>query len=144
MFLLDAILRLGQCLDELNIPEQGRWLVMSAAAGRYLKQSELRQAFLSGDPVSMLRNGRLGMVDRFTIYISNLLPTSTSDATNFAVGEQPIFAGHAHGLTFASQISKVETLRSELTFGQILRGLQVYGYQVVDGTALAQAQVTLV
>jgi hypothetical protein len=140
--ILDVILRLGQALDEQNIPEQGRWIVMSAAAGRYIKQSELRQAYLSGDPVSMLRNGRLGTVDRFTVYISNLLPTN---ATNPAVGAgaQPVFAGHAHSLTFASQISKVETLRSELTFGQILRGLQVYGYQIVDNTALAQAQVIL-
>jgi hypothetical protein len=143
MNLVDVLLRLGQCLDEQNIPEVGRWVVMSAACGRYLKQSELRQAYLSGDPVSMLRNGRLGMVDRFTIYISNLLPNSTTDATHFAVGEQPIYAGHAHALTFASQVSKLETLRSELTFGQILRGLQVYGYQVVDNTALCMAQITL-
>jgi len=131
-------------LDEQNIPEEGRWIVMSAAAGRYIKQSELRQVYVSGDGTSMLRNGRLGMVDRFTIYISNLLPNSTTDATNFAAGETPVYAGHAHGLTFASQISKVETLRSELTFGQILRGLQVYGYQVVDPTALAKAQIVLV
>jgi hypothetical protein len=115
---------------------------MPAWAGRMLKQSELRQAYLSGDSVSMLRNGRLGMVDRFTIYISNLLPNSSSNVTNFPdAGAWPLYAGHAHGLTFASQISKVETLRSELTFGQILRGLQVYGYQVVDGTALTQAYV---
>jgi hypothetical protein len=143
--ILDVMLRLGQVLDEQNIPEQGRWIVMSAAAGRYIKQSELRQAYLSGDTTSMLRNGRLGQVDRFTVYISNLLPSfAAGDATNFASGEQMVFAGHAHSLTFASQISKVETLRSELTFGQILRGLQVYGYQVVDPTALAQAQVSLV
>jgi hypothetical protein len=141
--ILEVLLRLGQCLDEQNIPEVGRWVVMSAAAGRYLKQSELRQAYLSGDPVSMLRNGRLGMVDRFTIYVSNLLPGISSDATNFAAGEQPIFAGHAHALTFASQISKLETLRSELTFGQILRGLQVYGYQVLDPTALCEAKILL-
>lgn len=140
--LLDVLMRLGQVLDEQNIPEVGRWVVMPAWAGRQIKQSELRQAYLSGDSVSMLRNGRLGMVDRFTIYISNLLPNNSSNSTNFAAGEWPIYAGHAHGLTFASQISKVETLRSELTFGQILRGLQVYGYQIVDGKALAQAQVT--
>jgi hypothetical protein len=139
--IIDVLLRLGQALDEQNIPEQGRWVVMPSWAGRQIKQSELRQAYLSGDSVSILRNGRLGEVDRFTIYISNLLPSIATDATNFAAGEAPIFAGHAHGLTFASQISKVETLRSELTFGQILRGLQVYGYQVVDPTALAQAQV---
>ena len=140
--LLDVLLRMGQVLDEQNIPEVGRWVVMPAWAGRMIKQSELRQAYLSGDSVSMLRNGRLGMVDRFTIYISNLLPNNGSDSTHFNAGEWPIFSGHAHGLTFASQISKVETLRSELTFGQILRGLQVYGYQVVDGRALVQAQVT--
>lgn len=140
--LLDVLMRMGQVLDEQNIPEVGRWVVMPAWAGRMIKQSELRQAYLSGDSVSMLRNGRLGMVDRFTIYISNLLPTNATDSTNFDSGEWPIYAGHAHGLTFASQISKVETLRSELTFGQILRGLQVYGYQIVDGKALVQAQVT--
>lgn len=140
--LLDVLMRLGQVLDEQNIPEAGRWCVMPAWAGRQIKQSELRQAYLSGDSVSMLRNGRLGMVDRFTIYISNLLPNNSTQSSDFSAGEWPIFAGHAHGLTFASQISKVETLRSELTFGQILRGLQVYGYQVVDGKALAQAQVT--
>src|ERR1700674_5241830 len=140
--LLDVLMRMGQVLDEQNIPEIGRWVVMPAWAGRMIKQSELRQAYLSGDSVSMLRNGRLGMVDRFTIYISNLLPNNSNDPTNFNAGEWPIYAGHAHGLTFASQISKVETLRSELTFGQILRGLQVYGYQIVDGKALVQAQVT--
>lgn len=140
--LLDVLMRMGQVLDEQNIPEEGRWVVLPAWAGRMIKQSELRQAYLSGDSVTMLRNGRLGMIDRFTIYVSNLLPNHSTDATNFNAGEWPIFAGHAHGLTFASQISKVETLRSELTFGQILRGLQVYGYQVVDGKALVQAQVT--
>ena len=139
--LLDVLLRIGQTLDEQNIPEVGRWIVMPAWAGRMIKQSELREAYLSGDSVSMLRNGRLGMVDRFTIYISNLLPNNSSDSTHFNSGEWPIYGGHAHGLTFASQMSKIETLRSELTFGQILRGLQVYGYQVVDGKALVQAQV---
>jgi hypothetical protein len=143
--LLDVLMRMGQVLDEQNIPEVGRWVVLPAWAGRQIKQSELRQAYLSGDSVSMLRNGRLGMVDRFTIYVSNLLPSNggpNADTGDFNVGEWPIFAGHAHGLTFASQISKVETLRSELTFGQILRGLQVYGYKVIDGKALVEARVT--
>jgi hypothetical protein len=129
--LIDLLLRMGQVLDEQNIPEVGRWVVMPAWAGRQIKQSELRQAYLSGDPVSMLRNGRLGMIDRFTLYISNLLPTNASDSANFSAGEFPIFAGHAHGITFASQVSKLETLRSELTFGQILRGLQVYGLTIL-------------
>jgi hypothetical protein len=140
--ILDMMLRLGQALDEQNIPETGRWIVMPTWAAVLVKRSELRQAYLSGDNVSMLRNGRLGMVDRFTLYTSNLLPFGT--AAGLAAGEFVIYAGHQHGLTFASQMTKMETLRSELTFGQIMRGLQVYGYKVVDGTALAQAIVTKV
>ena len=138
--ILDVLLRLGQALDEQNIPEEGRWVVMPVWAIAMLKFSDLRQAYLTGDNMSPLRNGKVGMVDRFTIYGSNLLPQGV--AGGLAAGEYIFYAGHAHGLTFASQISKVETLRSELTFGTILRGLQVYGYQVVDGKALAQAVVT--
>jgi hypothetical protein len=59
-----------------------------------------------------------------------------------AAGEYTVYAGHAHALTFASQVSKVETLRSESTFGTLFRGLQVYGYKVIDGVALAQSIVS--
>lgn len=138
--ILEVLLRLGQAMDEQNIPETGRWVVMPTWAATLIKKSELRQAYLSGDGVSMLRNGRLGMVDRFTIYSSNLLPSGV--AAGLAAGEFPIFAGHAHGFTFASQFTKVETIRSERTFGNILRGLQVYGRKVVDDVAIAQAIVT--
>ena len=81
-----------------------------------------------------LGNGRLGMIDRFTLYSSNLLPTAAEGATTAT----RIFGGHPHGLTFASQITKVETMRSENTFGTLLRGLQVYGAKVLDGIALVE------
>lgn len=137
---LDVLLRLGQVLDEQNIPENGRWAIIPTWMSTLIKKSELRQAYLSGDAVSMLRNGRIGMVDRFTLYVSNLLPVGV--AGGLAAGETKIYAGHAHGLTFASQVSKVETLRSEQTFGTILRGLQVYGSKIIDPTAIAEAVVT--
>ena len=137
--IVDLLVRLGQALDEQNIPETGRWVVLPAWIASQIKMSELRDASLTGDSVSILRNGRLGMVDRFTIYVSNLLPMGA--VTGLAAGEWVVFAGTQHALSFASQINKVETLRSEMTFGQLLRGLQVYGYKVLDGKALAQAIV---
>ena len=146
--ILQLILRLGLVLDEQNIPEQGRWVLLPAWAAAMIKSSELRQAYLSGDSVSILRNGRLGEIDRFTLYISNLLPkgafTDGGEAGDqvLAAGETAVYAGHSHGLTFASQISKVETLRSEFTFGTLLRGLQVYGHKVIDGVAIAQAIIS--
>lgn len=131
--IMDLIVLMGQVLDEQNIPEGGRWLIIPAWAASLIKRSELRDASLTGDQITMMRNGRLGMIDRFTLYVSNLLPVDGgSGATN-------ILAGHPHGLTFASQMTKVETLRAESTFGSILRGLQVYGYKVVDGTALVSS-----
>jgi len=134
---LDMILRLGQVLDEQNIPEQGRWIVLPTWAATLIKKSELRQAYMSGDQVTMIRNGRIGMVDRFTVYVSNLLPAGV--AGGLAAGEYAVYAGISHGLTFASQMTNMETLRSERTFGTLMRGLQVYGYKVVDAKALSQA-----
>ena len=137
---IDVITRLGQVLDEQNIPETGRWMIMPAWMAAMIKRSELRDAALTGDGTSILRNGRLGSIDRFTIYLSNLLPDGNH--ANLAAGEFAIFAGHSVGMTFASQLSKVETLRGESTFGTILRGLQVYGRKVTKPTAIAQAVVS--
>jgi hypothetical protein len=131
---LNYIVDLGSVLDEQNVPETGRWLVLPPWIAGMIKKSDLRNASVSGDGVSLLRNGRLGMIDRFMLYSSNLLPTAvegTATATR-------VFGGHPHGLTFASQYTKVETLRSESTFGTLLRGLQVYGAKVLDGIAIAE------
>ena len=132
--IIDHIINLGQVLDEQNIPETGRWLIIPPWVGSMIKKSDLRNASISGDGVSLARNGRLGMIDRFTLYSSNLLPNVT-DTTHTVTR---IYAGHSGGFTFASQISQMETIRSESTFGTLLRGLQVYGYKVIDGTMLAE------
>ena len=141
--IVDVLLRLGQALDEQNIPESGRWAIIPAWAGTMIKMSEMRQVYLTGDSVTMLRNGRLGMIDRFTIYVSNLLPKGPiTGPPALAAGEWVIYAGHPHGLTFASQMTNMETLRSEMSFANLLRGLQVYGWKILDSIALAQAVVT--
>ena len=137
---IDHIVSMGQCLDEQNVPETGRWLVIPAWIAALIKRSELRDASLTGDSMSMSRNGRLGMIDRFTLYLSNLLPDENH--AGLTTGEFAIYAGHTTGLTFASQLTKVETLRAESTFGNILRGLQVYGYKITDGKSLVVSVVT--
>jgi hypothetical protein len=131
---LDIILDMGQALDEQSVPESGRWLVIPAWMAAIIKGSELRQAYLTGDSVTPLRNGKIGMIDRFTVYVSNNLPRT-------ADGDSHILAGTNDAISFASQITNVETLRSTSTFGNIMRGLNVYGYQVVKPEALINAIV---
>lgn len=135
--IVDLIVDLGQTLDEQNVPETGRFLVLPFWATALLKKSDLKDASLTGDGTSPLRNGRLGMIDRFTLYQSNNL----SKYTDGSVTAYDILAGHKNGLTFASQLTKTESLRAESTFGNIMRGLQVYGYKVIDGTMLARGYV---
>lgn len=133
--ILDYIVDVGTVLDEANAPESDRFLVMPAKMCGYIKKSDLKDASLSGDGTSIMRNGRIGMIDRFTIYMSHNLLKSGSEFN--------LIAGHKMGLTFASQMTNMETLRSTTTFGDIVRGLQVYGYKVTKGEALAQGVVTL-
>lgn len=137
---IDLLLNIGQAFDEENVPETGRWAIIPAWMAAMIKKSELRDASLSGDGTSMLRNGRLGMIDRFELYMSNLLPSGT--AAGLAAGETAIFAGTKHAVTFASQLTKMEGgIRSEFTFGTIMRGLQVYGCDVLKDNCLAEAIV---
>jgi hypothetical protein len=132
---VDLLVAMGQVLDEQNIPETGRWAVVPAWFRSLLMGSDIRQAYLTGDDTSPLRNGRVGVIDRFTIYASNLLPTGVETGGNATW----IFAGHQNGLTFASQMTELESMRSERTFGTIMRGLQVYGYSMTDPTAVVAA-----
>ena len=137
---LDAIVDAGQVLDEQNIPEQGRFLVVPAWFLGLIKKSDLKDASLAGDGTSILRNGRVGMIDRFELFLSNLLPKS---AVNIGSSVSPVnvngfhlLAGHKNGLTFASQMTEMEDIRLEKRFASAVRGLQVYGYKVVDSTCL--------
>jgi hypothetical protein len=136
---IDLLVDMGTVLDEANAPEQDRFVVIPAKMAGLIKKSELKDASLSGDSMSIVRNGRLGMIDRFTVYVShNLNRSGTGAATKYS-----IIAGHKMGFTFASQMTNMETIRSESTFGNIIRGLQVYGYKVVKGEALSTSVVTL-
>ena len=131
--ILEAILSMAQSLDTLNIPEEGRFIVLSPEFISILKKSELRQAYLTGDAESPLRNGKVGMIDRFAVYMSNMLYTPGSGADS---GYTHVVAGHPKAISFASQFTNTETNRMESTFGDQVRGLKVYGSKVVVPDAL--------
>lgn len=136
---LAEIINHGTVLDEANVPEADRWMIIPAKMAGLIKQSDLKDASITGDGSSPLRNGRLGMIDRFMLYVSHNLPLSATGPA----GEFTIFSGHKKALTFASQMTNMETLRSESTFGDIIRGLQVYGYKMVKGEAMTAGIITI-
>lgn len=126
---LDYVVDLGTVLDEQDIPSEGRWLVAPAWFTNMIKKSDLQDASLAGDKTSILRNGKIGMIDRFTIYMSNNVHYDATDKWH-------ILAGHKSAITFANQIVKVQNVISERTFASLVRGLNVYGYKVVVPEAI--------
>lgn len=134
---LDLVVNTGLCLDEQNVPETGRWFVIPSWTSAVIKLSDLKDASLTGDAQSTLRNGRIGRIDRFTLYGSNLL-TTASDGGNTCYHS---IAGQTNAITFAAQMTKMESLRSESTFGNLIRGLNVYGYEVLKTEALCDVYI---
>jgi len=130
---LTKIVECGQVLDEQNVPEEGRWMVIPSWMASLLKLSDIKDASLTGDTVSPLRNGRIGIVDQFTLYKSNLLTTTTDGDGDAAAC---IIFGTNHAITFASQLTENENMKNPWAFGTLFRGLQVYGYKVVKPEAL--------
>ena len=127
-------------LNELNIPENDRWCVLDPYTAYFLGLSDLKAAYLTGENTTPLRTGMPFEANKpiagFKCYISNNLSYS------FSGGFSHIVCGHIDALTFASQINKVETLRDPDDFGDLLRGMIVYGYKVVQSKALVHINVT--
>jgi len=116
-------------------------------------QSNLAQAYFTGDQSSIIRTGKIGMIDRFTVYVSNMLPRGAADkawvsgqtdpSTGAAYTEaqnsgirRMVVAGTKDAITYAGQVTKTETLRNQSDFGDLIRGLNVYGRKVVKPEAL--------
>ncbi len=135
--ILNVIVDFGTVLDEQNVPEDERRLILPWWAIGMIKKSDLKDASLAGDSQSILRNGRVGMIDRTTLYGSNLL-SSVVDGANRVWNS---VGGHRMATSWAAQITKTETGKSESTFGDYIRGLQVYGYEVLVPPALAHLYI---
>lgn len=131
---IDYLLDLGQVLDESNVGNEDRWVGLPSWYIRRLKGSDLKDASITGDGQSVLRNGRVGMLDRFTIYHSNLLDVTGANTT--------ILAGVPSGVAWAAQFTETELLPNPNDFGSLARGLCVYGHKVIEGTHLASGVVT--
>jgi hypothetical protein len=152
---LNAILRMSSVLDEQNVPEDGRWLIMTPFDRHLLMQSNIAQAYFTGDQTSIVRSGKIGMLDRFTVYVSNLLPrgaagkalvsgltdTSTGGTVSNAKVRRTMIAGTKDAVGFAMTVNKTEPLRNQTDFGDIVRGLAIYGRKTLKSEALVVAQV---
>ena len=132
---LDLMARMARLLDEQNVPEEGRWFVGSPDFYEVLSQSGsklLSVDFNAGQ--GSIRNGLVssGKLRGFDMYKSNNI-ASTSNAAGKCLG------GHISSTATANTILSTEVLRDPSSFGDIVRGLHVYGAKVLRSEALVSA-----
>lgn len=135
--IIDQIVDWGDVLDQQNIPDTQRWLILPTWACAMIKKSELRDASITGDNKSVLRNGRIGMIDRFEIFSSRNLASGTDGSTKVW---NPMF-GHKSAITFATQLTAQERVPNYKRFGEAIRALQSYGFAVFQPEALGHAYI---
>lgn len=124
------IRKLKTKLDEANVPQEGRWVVVpSWYEGLLLEEDKFVRADASGT-TDGLRNGIIGRALGFDVMASNNAPLVTGD-------DYAVIAGHPSAISYAEQISQVATLPLQTTFGTGVRGLHVYGAKLVRPDAIA-------
>jgi hypothetical protein len=134
---LNILSRLALVLDENEVPEEGRYVVVTPRFMELLARTDsklLSTDYNQGE--GGLKNGLVmsGKLRGFSIYKTNNCP-------KFSAAVDFIIAGHMSAVATVSSIDKVEKIRSETTFADIIRGLHVYGRGVVRPEALAVAAV---
>ncbi len=136
---LDVLAHMAKLLDEQNVPEEGRWVV--APPSFYEQLSKSGSKLLSVDfnaGQGSIRNGLVtsGKLRGFSMYKSNNI-----EATSAADGK--LLAGHMSAICTAQTITSTEVIRDPDSFGDICRGLHVYGVKVLRPEALVGAFYSL-
>lgn len=116
------ITQLGEKLDNCNIPQEGRNLVITPKFKTLLLQSaEFTRATSLGDNV--IQNGYIGNVAGFAVHV-----TTNNPAVSGVVN---LLAFTKDYMSFASQVSKIETVRPYNMFADAVKGLYLYGSKVM-------------
>jgi len=136
---LKIMARMARLLDDSSVPEEGRWFVAKPEFYEELADTDsklMSSDFNQGD--GGVRNGLVasGQIRGFSMYKSSNVP-ATSNATGQCLG------GHISSTATAQSILNIETLRDTDTFGDIVRGLHVYGRQVLRDDAMVKAIYTI-
>ena len=136
---LDMMAFMAKLLDEQNVPEEGRWFVAPPSFYNELSQSGSKLMsvdFNAGQ--GSIRNGLVssGKLRGFDMYKSNNVA-----ATSTCTGK--VLAGHISSTATAQTIISTEVLRDPSSFGDIVRGLHVYGAKVLRPEALVGAFYTV-
>jgi hypothetical protein len=132
----NVLVGLNEKLNKQNVPTDGRYVIVPPEFLSALLQDPRFTRVDASGTAEGLRNGMVGRAIGFDILQSNNLPTASSKTL--------VVAGIPDALSFASQLTETEALRSQGRFADIVRGLNVYGAKITRPEGLATANCAFV
>jgi len=150
----ENLVDLGRVLDEANVPQANRWLVIPPKYEALLLKDQRFVSFGTVGNLDRLMNrfadasadanpatpagpvsGLIGRAAGFNIYKSNNVTKNGS--------VYRIMAGTPEAITVAEQANKVVAYNPEKRFADAVKGLHVWGAKTIRTNCLAVAYVTL-
>ena len=124
--MIGVITNMHRYLDEANAPTQGRWVVIPPWMHQYLKFAQIvdnAEGGMKGGDGTTWGNGYVGNNMGFNFFVSNNV---SNDGTTFRV-----MFGTPDAISYAGQVTRMDSGRVEKQFGDYVKGLYVYGTKVV-------------
>lgn len=126
----DVLVDLSVMLDEANVPEQGRFVVIPPFFEGMIKKDERFIGVGDATGSAIKLNGLVGRVAGFNLIKANTVHVESD--------KYHIVAGHSMATTYADQVNQVEAYRPEKRFADAVKGLYTYGLKVVRPEALVK------
>lgn len=147
---LQILNRFNRLLDVQNVPKDGRYVVLDPIFVEKLMDENSK--LVNNDYAAnqnaggQLTNGKLiaQKIRGFDVYESNNLPIvgtgpGTVDNNGSAAHYGIILAGQNSAAATAQQLEKTEHYRDPYSFGDIVRGMHLYGRKILKPQALLRA-----
>jgi len=131
----DLVVDMNAQLASVSAPQPGRFVVLPAfAIANLCKDTRV----VSFNPV-ILANGLVQgvSINGMQVFQSNNLISWGSGTTK----EYGVIAGQSKAMAFVGALKELETFRSPTSFGDVVRGLYVFGFDVTQTTSVTYTVV---
>ena len=125
-------------LDNNVAPEDGRWMVIPPD----LESSALLDPNFVPAGADAQRTGMIGTIAGFDVLKTTAVPTITKTGGATYDSWAVLFGAGNYATTHANQILHTEAYRIEKQFGDALKGLNVWGTDVIEATTLGCSVVS--
>lgn len=134
------LVKLREALDNQSVPTDGRYVVVPPQYISALLMDKRYTDLSASGSTDGLLNGQVGRASGFEVLVSNNIQKVGGAGAN--KDDLVICAGVPDAVSYANQILETEAIRSEHRFGDLVRGLNVFGAKVFRPEGIATATVS--